>query len=290
MRSQECCSWHHIWTLGATVGAHKQSMCAGGRTQFLAQSLGCWCEYGICKGAYWPSQIWSQHYFWLVCCNTLQLFQLMALGLILWSKDLFYHSDFSFSFLEICSKLIADSLTKKGLWVWFLYRYSWVDDTTLVVCTIPELRGAAPKKPLIPAGPKIQSNEQKLLIQNRTYQDLLKDKHDEDLFDYYATTQLVLVSIDGEAQPIGPAAVYTSVDPSPDANFLLIESVHRPYSYIVPCGRFPKKVELWRRDGEFVKEICDLPLAEDIPIAFNSTRKGRRGIDWRSDKPSTLYW
>jgi hypothetical protein len=171
-----------------------------------------------------------------------------------------------------------------------LYRYSWVDDTTLVVCTIPEFRGAAPKKPLIPAGPKIQSNEQKLLIQNRTYQDLLKDKHDEDLFNYYATTQLVLVSIHGEAQPIGPPAVYTSVDPSPDANFLLIESVHRPYSYIVPCGRFPKKVELWRRDGEFVKEICDLPLAEDIPIAFNSTRKGRRGIDWRSDKPSTLYW
>ncbi|CAM6051998.1 unnamed protein product [Sphagnum compactum] len=168
--------------------------------------------------------------------------------------------------------------------------YSWVDDTTLVVCTIPESRGTAPKKPLIPAGPKIQSNEQKLLIQNRTYQDLLKDKHDEDLFDYYATTQLVLVSIHGEAQPIGPPAVYTSVDPSPDANFLLIESVHRPYSYIVPCGRFPKKVELWRRDGEFVKEICDLPLAEDIPIAFNSTRKGRRGIDWRSDKPSTLYW
>jgi hypothetical protein len=143
---------------------------------------------------------------------------------------------------------------------------------------------------LTPAGPRIQSNEQKLLVQNRTYQDLLKDKHDEDLFDYHTTVQLILVTLDGKTQTIGSPAIYTSVDTSPDANFLLVEYLHRPYSFIVPCGRFPKKVEVWRRNGEFVKEICDLPLAEDIPITFNSTRKGRRGVNWRSDKPASLYW
>lgn len=169
-------------------------------------------------------------------------------------------------------------------------RYSWVDDDTIVVSTIPASRGKPPKKPLTPAGPKIQSNEQKLVVQNRTYQDLLKDKHDEDLFDYYTTVQLVLVTLDGKTQPIGTPAIYTSVDSSPDCNFLLVEYLHRPYSFIVPCGRFPKKVEVWRKTGEFVKEICDLPLAEDIPIASNSTRKGRRGVNWRPDKPASLYW
>lgn len=168
--------------------------------------------------------------------------------------------------------------------------YSWVDDETLVVSTVPSSRGLPPKKPLTPAGPRIQSNEQKLLVQNRTYQDLLKDKHDEDLFDYHTTVQLILVTLDGKTQSIGSPAIYTSVDTSPDANFLLVEYLHRPYSFIVPCGRFPKKVEVWRRNGEFVKEICDLPLAEDIPITFNSTRKGRRGVNWRSDKPASLYW
>lgn len=168
--------------------------------------------------------------------------------------------------------------------------YVWVGNSSLLVCTIPLSRGAPPKKPLVPAGPKIQSNEQKTIIQVRTFQDLLKDEYDEDLFDYYATSQLVLVSLDGTTKDIGPPAVYTSMDPSPDHKYTLISSIHRPYSFIVPCGRFPKKIQLWSADGKFVRELCDLPLAEDIPIAFSSVRKGMRSLNWRSDKPSTLYW
>ncbi|KAJ6329035.1 hypothetical protein OIU77_010664 [Salix suchowensis] len=128
------------------------------------------------------------------------------------------------------------------------------------------------------------------VIQVRTFQDLLKDEYDEDLFDYYATSQLVLASLDGTTKEIGHPAVYTSLDPSPDHKYLLVSSIHRPYSFIVPCGRFPKKVEVWTTDGKFVREVCDLPLAEDIPIAFSSVRKGMRSINWRADKPSTLYW
>ncbi|XP_022757881.1 probable glutamyl endopeptidase, chloroplastic isoform X2 [Durio zibethinus] len=168
--------------------------------------------------------------------------------------------------------------------------YVWVDNSTLLVCTIPLSRGDPPKKPLVPSGPKIQSNEQKNVIQLRTFQDLLKDEYDEDLFDYYATSQLVLASLDGTVKEIGTPAVYTSMVPSPDEKYLLISSIHRPYSFIVPCGRFPKKVDVWTTDGKFVRELCDLPLAEDIPIAFNSVRKGMRSINWRADKPSTIYW
>ncbi|EOX95263.1 Prolyl oligopeptidase family protein [Theobroma cacao] len=168
--------------------------------------------------------------------------------------------------------------------------YIWVDNSTLLVCTIPLSRGDPSKKPLVPSGPKIQSNEQKNVIQVRTFQDLLKDEYDEDLFDYYATSQLILASLDGTVKEIGTPAVYASMDPSPDEKYLLISSIHRPYSFIVPCGRFPKKVDVWTSDGEFVRELCDLPLAEDIPIAFSSVRKGMRSINWRADKPSMLYW
>ncbi|RZC21865.1 putative glutamyl endopeptidase, chloroplastic isoform A [Glycine soja] len=168
--------------------------------------------------------------------------------------------------------------------------YVWVNNSSLLVCTIPSSRGAPPKKPLVPSCPKIQSNEERSIIQVRTFQDLLKDEYDEDLFDYYATSQLVLASLDGTTKEIGPPAVYTSMDPSPDHKYILINSLHRPYSFIVPCGRFPKKVELWSADGKLIRELCDLPLAEDIPIAFNSVRKGMRSINWRADKPSTLYW
>ncbi|KAG5514152.1 hypothetical protein RHGRI_035525 [Rhododendron griersonianum] len=168
--------------------------------------------------------------------------------------------------------------------------FVWVDNSTLLVCTIPLSRGDPPKKPLVPSGPKIQSNEQKNVVQARTFQDLLKDEYDEDLFEYYATSQLVLASLDGTVNPVGPRAIYTSMDPSPDEKYLLISTIHRPYSFIVPCGRFPKKIDVWTTDGKFVRELCNLPLAEDIPIAFNSVRKGMRSINWRADKPSTLYW
>ncbi|KVI12548.1 Peptidase S9, prolyl oligopeptidase, catalytic domain-containing protein [Cynara cardunculus var. scolymus] len=168
--------------------------------------------------------------------------------------------------------------------------YVWVNNSTLLVCTIPASRGSPPKKPLVPSGPKIQSNEQKSVVQVRTFQDLLKDEYDEDLFEYYATSQLVLVSLDGTVKLFGEPALYTSLDPSPDEKYILLSSVHRPFSFTVPCGRFPKKVDLWSADGNLMKTLCDLPVAEDIPIAFNSVRKGMRSLNWRADKPSTLYW
>lgn len=168
--------------------------------------------------------------------------------------------------------------------------FVWIDDSTLLVCTIPLSRGDPPRKPLVPSGPKIQSNEEQNVIQVRTFQDLLKDEYDENLFEYYATSQLVLASLNGTVKEIGPPAIYTSLDPSPDEKYLLLSSIHRPFSFIVPCGRFPKKVDLWTTDGRFIRELCDLPLAEDVPIAFGSVRKGMRSLNWRADKPSTLYW
>ncbi|KAL7586935.1 hypothetical protein Lser_V15G41438 [Lactuca serriola] len=169
--------------------------------------------------------------------------------------------------------------------------YVWVNDSTLLVCTIPASRGKPPKKPLVPSGPKIQSNEQKTVVQVRTFQDLLKDEYDEDLFEYYATSQLLLVSLDGSVKLFGEPAVYTSLDPSPDQKYILLSSLHRPFSFTVPCGRFPKRIDLWSAaDGKFLRTLCDLPVAEDIPIAFNSVRKGMRSLNWRADKPSTLYW
>lgn len=39
-----------------------------------------------------------------------------------------------------------------------------------------------------------------------------------------------------------------------------------------------------------MREIAYLPLAEDIPVAFNSCRKGVRSLGWRDDKPAELSW
>jgi hypothetical protein len=124
----------------------------------------------------------------------------------------------------------------------------------------------------------------------RATKEMLKDLHEEELFNYYATSQLVLISLDGIVMPVASPAIYVSLNPSPDEKYLMLTSVHQPYSSIVSYKRFPRKVELWTVDGRFIREVCDLPLAENIPIAPNSVRKGKRLIRWRPDMPSTFYW
>lgn len=60
--------------------------------------------------------------------------------------------------------------------------------------------------------------------------------------------------------------------------------------YLCTLGRFPKTVEMWSRQGELRKVLAELPLAENIPIDFDSCRKGPRSHGWRSDKPCEMYW
>ena len=55
----------------------------------------------------------------------------------------------------------------------------------------------------------------------------------------------------GEVTQIGKPRLYTSFAPSPDAKFLLLAWLERPYSYTMPCGRFPKRVQLWDRSVNF---------------------------------------
>ena len=84
--------------------------------------------------------------------------------------------------------------------------------------------------------------------------------------------------------------MHTRCDPSPDGAFAILEELRRPFSYEIPCGRFPKRVWVVNRAGETVREVADLPLADEIPIVHNACRAGPRGVNWRPDKPAELYW
>ena len=168
--------------------------------------------------------------------------------------------------------------------------FEWLSDSkTLLVKFVDEKRGQMPQATHVPSGPTIQENIGKAKP-SRTYQDLLKNRYDEQLFDYYMQTQLKLVSIDGKQEPVGKPGIVKSIDASPDGQYLLVQTIQKPYSYLVPHYYFPYKVEVWNRSGQVVKELAQLPLAEDIPIAFDAVAKGPRSYNWRPDKPATLYW
>jgi dipeptidyl aminopeptidase/acylaminoacyl peptidase len=167
--------------------------------------------------------------------------------------------------------------------------FDWFSDSeTLIARTIPKNRGEPPKGLDVPTGPVVQENTGRK-TPARTYQDLLKNHHDEALFDYYLTSQLVILTVSGGEKPIGAPLTGTAA-PSPDGRYLLVEQVHRPYSYTVPFYRFPRRTEIWDRQGKVVYLVADLPLADMVPIAFGSVPTGRRDVGWRADADATLYW
>jgi dipeptidyl aminopeptidase/acylaminoacyl peptidase len=168
--------------------------------------------------------------------------------------------------------------------------YYWSPDGSFVILrTVPAARGDVPQEPVAPAGPIIQSATGEA-APARTFQDLLANPHDEALFDYYFTTQLVMVNLDGTTRNLGSPAVYAGTSISPDGNYLMVSRIERPYSYTVPASRFPSVTEVWNMQGARVATIAETPLLDNIPIAFNSTYEGRRSITWRNDAPATLFF
>jgi dipeptidyl aminopeptidase/acylaminoacyl peptidase len=169
--------------------------------------------------------------------------------------------------------------------------YDWFPDNKTILAKLTvEDRGEPPTEPLTPEGPVVQETTgEKAPV--RTYQDLLKDPHDEALFEYYATGQLVTIDVEsGQQTPFGDAGIVSESSISPDGHYVLLGAIHRPFSYLVPYSRFPVTYEILDRQGNLVKEIADIPLAENIPKGFGAVREGPRSFTWRNDRPATLYW
>ena len=168
--------------------------------------------------------------------------------------------------------------------------YAWVSDSrSLIVRVLPADRGDMPERPPAPDGPIVQENLG-VKAPARTYQDLLQNTYDEVLFVYFLTAQLMRVTLDGEAVSLGEAGMIRSAEPSPDGRFLLVDRVHRPFSYLVPAYRFPHQIAIYDIEGNVVREIADLPLAESVPTAFGSVPEGVRAAHWRADAAATVVW
>ncbi len=178
--------------------------------------------------------------------------------------------------------------------------WQWMPDNRTLLCQIvPAGRGRPPAEPKVPVGPTIQESYGKA-AQVPTYEDLLQNAHDEDLFDYYATSQLVLINIaSGLVTPIGKPAIFVSSDPSPDGQHFLVVTNHKPYTYIAPSSAFPKEVEVWDRRGKLEHKVVSIPLTEGRGQGFGpggdqdqdpAVLARPRFYQWRPTEPSTLVY
>jgi dipeptidyl aminopeptidase/acylaminoacyl peptidase len=165
----------------------------------------------------------------------------------------------------------------------------WLKDGVTLLCQfVPAGRGPALAEAAVPTGPNIQENYRKA-APAATYEDLIKTNHDENLFEYYFTSQLATVdSNTGRKTLIGRPAILDNVSASPGGDYILVSRIKRPFSRLVPMSGFPKEVEIWNRRGEVVKKIADVPSSEGTPI--NGVQTGPRAYRWRPDQPATVTW
>ncbi|WP_202628709.1 S9 family peptidase [Sediminibacterium soli] len=166
--------------------------------------------------------------------------------------------------------------------------YTWVDDHTLLYKAATQPSSGAARRPITPKGPTMQQNLGKT-APSVTYQDLIKSPYDEQLFEFYATAQLVQHT-NGVETAIGKPGMLASFQLSPDKKYLLTRTIHRPFSYLVTAQGFPAVIAVTDRSGKIVKTLADLPSSEGTPSGYDNVQDKPRGFDWRDDEPATVVW
>ncbi len=164
----------------------------------------------------------------------------------------------------------------------------WMDDNTVLYKTTVNNLAQLAKKPITPKGPTIQENLGKT-APSVTYQDLIKSPYDEYVFEYLSLCQLVK-NTNGEETKIGKSAIINSVAVSPDKQYLLIKTLQKPFSYLVPAGGFASTIVIADQKGNTVKVLAELPSMESTPSGYDNVQNVARGFDWRNDAPATIIY
>lgn len=167
--------------------------------------------------------------------------------------------------------------------------FSWLPDSKHIIAyTIPDSRGEPPDKPAVPTGPHVQEVAGKF-AKVWTYQDLLQTPHDEELFTFYATSQMIKINVlTGNSEKFGGPGIYSYANPSPNGKLLLVYKIKQPYSYSVPYYYFAHNLEIWNMEGRLIHMLAEVPLADDVPM--RGVPQGIRSTEWRALKPATLIW
>jgi dipeptidyl aminopeptidase/acylaminoacyl peptidase len=169
--------------------------------------------------------------------------------------------------------------------------FNWMNNNEmLLVKMLPKNRPTlVDLKKELPKGPTVSLSDGSV-SQNRTYADLLKNKVDEQNFETLVTSELHTVSLSGKSELFKNADMYSGESYSPDGNYLMLTTIEKPFSYIVPLNRFPQKTTIYDSKGNEIKVVNEVPLTEIMPKGFSSVRKGKRSMNWRADKPATLAY
>ncbi len=170
---------------------------------------------------------------------------------------------------------------------------------SLLCKVVPENHPSTPPpEPSVPIGPAIQSVSQNAKkAPGRTYQDLLKNQHDEAKFRYYLTVELMSVDMTSSTNYDSASLVSQSqggfipsgMECSPCGRFLLVQSITK-LSYSVPMRRFGKDIMVWDLAGEGSIPIVSNPVDDEIPLSYDACSRHRRRFEFHPCLDHTLIF
>ncbi len=167
--------------------------------------------------------------------------------------------------------------------------FSWSGDgSEIFVVLPPENWGPEPVKPEVPETPMVRlttDTENRL----RTYFDLIEDPWEMRVIEYYSTGQVAAINVDNRnVERIGPEAMISGINVSPDGQLLQVTMMVPPFSYIVPTSSVGRRTELWDRSGRVVEVLNERDLNEsaiggDDDDEEEDDTPEKRGLTWRTD-------
>ncbi len=122
--------------------------------------------------------------------------------------------------------------------------FEWTkDNKTLMVKLVPPGQRKTPEQPKVPLGPIVEETAGKV-SRVPTYEDLLKDPFDEQLFEFFGTSQLALVNSEtGTLKPVASPTIVISAWFSPDERYMLVTTLKKPFCTEFPISTFRGKLK-----------------------------------------------
>ena len=171
----------------------------------------------------------------------------------------------------------------------------WMGGSTKLLCktVVAGGRNSPPPTAKVPLGPHVEESFGRYNVSGRRWKICSPNAHDEDLFDYYATSQIATIDLaDNKVTPIGKPAIYAGLNASPDGKYILVDAsapAGRPlllFARLEFISARNRKSSIWKA-ASFSK-LSNIPLEDNLQRGVQFA--GRRDINWKPTDPATLVW
>jgi len=183
-------------------------------------------------------------------------------------------------------------VTRRPVLATMVTGFEWTGNgVELATVLIPDDRSPRPRRSRIPTGPQVKQTEEGENML-RTYASLMATPYDEELLEWHATGQLAVIDISSRrVTEVGEPAMVTSFDFSPTGTHARVETMQKPFSYVVPVRSFGSIEEVWDRNGSVLTELENTKTQTGLDgnrpsapgVGGEGNESDRRGLAWRQD-------